>query len=61
MSIERTIKATITLIVRELGGDEHNGAQYLSPPFKLALGRSKTGPIRAPIGSPAHTPIQQIT
>ena len=54
MSIERTIKAAITPIVRALGGDEQNGAQYLSPPFKLALGRFKTGPIRAPLGSPAH-------
>ena len=55
MSIERTIKAAITPIVRALGGDEQNGAQYLSPPFKLDLGRFKTGPIRAPLGSPAHT------
>ena len=29
-TIERTIKAAITPIVRELGGDEQNGAQYLS-------------------------------
>ena len=55
MSIEHTIKATITPIVREMGGDEQNGAQYLSPPFKLAMGRHTTGPIRAPLGSPAHT------
>ena len=48
------MKAAITPIVRELGGDEQNGAQYLSPPFKLDLGRFKTGPIRAPLGSPAH-------
>ena len=54
-TIERTIKAAITPIVRELGGDEQNGAQYLSPTFKLDLGRFKTGPIRAPLGSPAHT------
>ena len=54
MSIERTIKAAITPIVREMGGDEQNGAQYLSPPMKLALGRHKTGPIRVPLGSPAH-------
>ena len=54
MSIERTIKAAITPIVRELGGDEQNGVQYLSTPFKLALGRHKSGPIRVPLGSPAH-------
>ena len=54
MSIEHTIKAAITPIVREMGGDEQNGAQYLSPPIKLALGRYKTGPIRVPLGSPAH-------
>ena len=52
--VERTIKAAITPIVRELGGDEQNGVQYLSPPFKLALGRHKSGPIRVPLGSPAH-------
>ena len=54
ISIERTVKATITPIVRELGGDEQNGARYLTPSFKLNLGRFKTGPIRAPLGSPAH-------
>ena len=41
--------------MRELGWDEQNRVQYLSPPFKLDLGRFKTGPIRAPLGSPAHT------
>ena len=29
ITIERTIKAAITPIVRELGGDEQNGVQYL--------------------------------
>ena len=59
ITIERTIKAAITPIVRELGGDEQNGVQYLSPPFKLALGRHKSGPIRVPLGSPAHQ-INQV-
>ena len=56
---ERTIKAAITPIVRELGGDEQNGVQYLSTPFKLALGRHKSGPIRVPLDSPAHQ-INQV-
>ena len=53
-TIERTVKAAITPIVREMGGDEKNGANYLSPPFKIQLGGYKTGPIRVPLGSRAH-------
>ena len=52
--IERTIKATITPIVREMGGDEKDGTQFLSPPVKIPLGRFKTGPIRVPKGSRAY-------
>ena len=52
--IERTMKAAITPIVRALGGDEKDGAKYLSEPFKVPLGNFKTGPIRVPLGSRAH-------
>ena len=48
------MKAAITPIVRALGGDEKDGAKYLSEPFKVPLGNFKTGPIRVPLGSRAH-------
>ena len=57
----RTIKGEITRFVRQLGGDEMSGAQYLCPKLKLTIGGHKHA-LRVPVGSlAAKKSISELT